>query len=129
MDFMSVRITETDEEIAGEPDDNGISFNGILAPKTLAASDKSILFLVSGNRLAWANANADMYGMRGYFSLPEGEYDKLRTRARIVTSESTTTDIQQTTTTSTNAQKLILNGMLYILKDGQLYTVFGTKVK
>ena len=129
MDFMGVRITETDEEIAGDPDDNGISFNGILAPKTLTANDKSILFLVSGNRLAWANANADMYGMRGYFSLLEGEYDKLRTRARIVTSESTTTDIQQTTTTSTNAQKLILNGMLYILKDGQLYTVFGTKVK
>lgn len=129
MDFMGVRITETDKEIAGEPDDNGISFNGILAPKTLAADDKSILFLVSGNRLAWANANADMYGMRAYFSLPEGAYDQLRTRARIVTSESTTTDIQQTTTTSTNAQKLILNGMLYILKDGQLYTVFGTKVK
>ena len=129
MDFMGVQITKTDEEIAGEPDDNDISFNGILAPKTLEANDKSILFLVSGNRLAWANADADMYGMRGYFSLPEGKYDKLRTRARIVTSESTTTDIQQTTTTSTNAQKLILNGMLYILKDGQLYTVFGTKVK
>ena len=129
MDFMGVRITETDEEIAGEPDDNDISFNGILAPKTLAANNKSILFLVSGNRLAWASETANMNGMRGYFSLPDGEYDKLRTRARIVTSESTTTDIQQTTTTSTNAQKLILNGMLYILKDGQLYTVFGTKVK
>lgn len=129
MDFIGVRITETDEEIAGERDGNGISFNGILAPKTLEANDKSILFLVSGNRLAWANATANMNGMRAYFSLPEGEYDKLRTRARIVTSESTATDIQQTTTTSTNAQKLILNGMLYILKDGQLYTVFGTKVK
>lgn len=129
LDFMGVQITETDEEIVGEPDGNGISFNGILAPKTLTANDKSILFLVSGNRLAWANTTAEMYGMRGYFSLPEGKYDKLRTQARIVTSESTTTDIQQTTTTSTNAQKLILNGMLYILKDGQLYTVFGTKVK
>ena len=129
MDFIGVQITVTDEEITGKPDGNGISFNGILAPKTLEANEKSILFLVSGNRLAWANTTADMYGMRGYFSLPEGKYDKLRTRARVVTSESTTTDIQQTTTTSTNAQKLILNGMLYILKDGQLYTVFGTKVK
>lgn len=129
LEFMGVQITETDEEIVGEPDGNGISFNGILAPKTLTANEKSILFLVSGNRLAWANTTAEMNGMRGYFSLPEGKYDKLRTQARIVTSESTTTDIQQTTTTSTNAQKLILNGMLYILKDGQLYTVFGTKVK
>lgn len=127
LDFMNVQITDTRAE--AEKVGNGITFNGILAPKSLTANDKSILFLVSGNRLAWANANADMYGMRGYFSLPEGKYDKLRTRARIVTSESTTTDIQQTTTTSTNAQKLILNGMLYILKDGQLYTVFGTKVK
>lgn len=129
MDFTGVQITETDVYPDAEPDANGISFNGILAPKTLTANDKSILFLVSGNRLAWASTTAEMYGMRGYFSLPEGKYDKLRTRARIVTSESTTTDIQQTTTTSTNAQKLILNGMLYILKDGQLYTVFGTKVK
>ena len=127
LDFMNVQITDTRAE--AEKVGNGITFNGILAPKSLTANDKSILFLVSGNRLAWASTTAEMYGMRAYFSLPEGEYDKLRTRARIVTSESTTTDIQQTTTTSTNAQKLILNGMLYILKDGQLYTVFGTKVK
>lgn len=128
MDFRGVRITATDEEIAGEPDDNGISFNGILAPKTLAASDKSILFLVSGNRLAWANADADMYGMRGYFSLPEGAYDQLRTSARIVTSESGTTDIQQTTTQA-NTQKIMQNGTLYIRKDGQIYTILGRKVK
>lgn len=125
IDFTNVTIAVSEGSNTG----NGITFNGILSPKELTGGDKSILFLVSDNKLAWANATANMKGMRAYFSLPEGEYDKLRTRARIVTSESTTTDIQQTTTTSTNAQKLIRNGMLYILKDGQLYTVFGTKVK
>lgn len=126
IDFTDVTIAESE---GGNTVSGNITFNGILSPKELTGGDKSILFLVSDNKLAWANATANMKGMRAYFSLPEGEYDKLRTRARIVTSESTTTDIQQTTTTSTNAQKLIRNGMLYILKDGQLYTVFGTKVK
>lgn len=125
IDFTNVTISESEGGSAG----SDIKFNGILAPKWLEANNKNILFLVSDNKLAWANANANMNGMRAYFSLPDGAYDKLNTRARIVVSENTTTDIQQTTTTSTNAQKLIQNGMLYILKDGQLYTVFGTKVK
>ena len=124
--FTNITIAVSEGSSTGS---GNILFKGILAPKELTKDDKSILFLVSNNRLAWANTTANMNGMRAYFSLPEGEYDQLRTRARIVTSESTTTDIQQTTTTSTNAQKLILNGMLYILKDEQLYTVFGTKVK
>ena len=126
IDFTNVTIAAS---VGGSTGSGNITFNGILSPKELTKGDKSILFLVSDNKLAWANATANMNGMRAYFSLPEGAYDQLRTRARIVTSESTTTDIQQTTTTSTNAQKLIRNGMLYILKDGQLYTVFGTKVK
>ena len=128
MDFMGVRITETDEEIAGEPDGNGISFNGILAPKTLAANDKSILFLVSGNRLAWANATADMYGMRGYFIVPNGKYNKLSTRAYISTKESETTDLQQTSAIKV-ATKFIQNGVLYIQREGEVYTIMGKKVQ
>ena len=69
-----------------------------------------------------------MNGMRGYFSLPKGAYDQLRTSARIVTSESGTTDIQQTTTQA-NTQKIMQNGTLYINKDGQIYTILGRKVK
>ena len=128
MDFMGVQITETDEEIVGEPDGNGISFNGILAPKTLAANDKSILFLVSGNRLAWANANADMYGMRGYFFVSNGKYNKLSTRAYISTKESETTDLQQTSAIKV-ATKFIQNGVLYIQREGEVYTIMGTKVQ
>lgn len=128
MDFICVQITETDEEIAGEPDGNGISFNGILAPKTLAANDKSILFLVSGNRLAWSNANADMYGMRGYFIVPNGKYNKLSTRAYISTKESETTDLQQPSAVKV-ATKFIQNGVLYIQREGEVYTIMGTKVQ
>ena len=128
MDFMGVRITETDEDIAGEPDGNGISFNGILAPKTLEANNKSILFLVSGNRLAWANTTAEMYGMRGYFIVPNGKYNKLSTRAYISTKESETTDLQQTSAIKV-ATKFIQNSVLYIQREGEVYTIMGTKVQ
>lgn len=128
LDFMGVQITETDEEIVGEPDGNGISFNGILAPKTLTANEKSILFLVSGNRLAWANANADMYGMRGYFFVSNGKYNKLSTRAYISTKESETTDLQQPSAVKV-ATKFIQNGVLYIQREGEVYTIMGTKVQ
>lgn len=128
MDFMGVQITVTDEEIAGEPDGNGISFNGILAPKTLEANNKSILFLVSGNRLAWANTTAEMYGMRGYFIVPNGKYNKLSTRAYISTKESETTDLQQPSAIKV-ATKFIQNGVLYIQREGEVYTIMGTKVQ
>ena len=128
MDFMGVQITVTDEETKGEPDGNGISFNGILAPKTLEANDKSILFLVSGNRLAWANTTAEMYGMRGYFIVPNGKYNKLSTRAYISTKESETTDLQQPSAIKV-ATKFIQNGVLYIQREGEVYTIMGTKVQ
>ena len=128
LEFMGVQITETDEEIVGEPDGNGISFNGILAPKTLTANEKSILFLVSGNRLAWANTTAEMYGMRGYFVVPNGKYNKLSTRAYISTKESETTDLQQTSAIKV-ATKFIQNGVLYIQREGEVYTIMGTKVQ
>lgn len=128
MTFHDVTITCSTGIGEDDPIANAICFNGILSPKMLYKDNENYLFLTAYNRLAWANANANMNGMRAYFYVPEGA-SKLNARARIVISSSTTTDLQQTTTTSTNAQKLILNGILYILKDGQLYTVFGTKVK
>lgn len=124
IDFNNVTISESEGGSAG----SGITFNGILSPKELTVGDKSILFLVSDNKLAWANTTANMNGMRAYFSLPNGAYDQLRTSARIVTSEAGTTDIHQTTTQA-NTQKIMQNGRLYIRKDGQIYTILGRKVK
>jgi hypothetical protein len=124
IDFNNVTISVLEGGSAG----SDITFNGILSPRELKEGDKSILFLVGDNKLAWANTTANMNGMRAYFSLPKGAYDQLRTSARIVTSESGTTDIQQTTTQA-NTQKIMQNGTLYIRKDGQIYTILGRKVK
>ena len=125
IDFTNITISKSEGLSVGRGD---VKFNGILAPKALTQGDKSILFLVSDNKLAWANTTANMNGMRGYFSLPKGAYDQLRTSARIVTSEAGTTDVHQTTTQA-STQKIMQNGRLYIRKDGQIYTILGRKVK
>jgi len=128
MDFMNVEVAVSEAEIPGDDDANGIAFNGILAPKELTANDKSILFLVSDNKLAWANTTAEMYGMRGYFAVPEGKYNKLSTRAYINTKESAATGLQIPITDKVTT-KFIHNGVLYILRDGAIYTIMGTKMQ
>lgn len=130
MDFMNVEVAVSKKEIPGDEDANGIAFNGILAPKMLTANDKSILFLVSDNKLAWANTTAQMYGMRGYFAVPEGKYNKLSARAYINMEESETTDLPAVPAiTNQPTQKILHNGMLYILRDGAIYTIMGTKMQ
>lgn len=125
MDFMDVQVTVAEGKSVSS---NDIAFSGILSPKELTANDKSILFLVSDNKLAWANTTAEMYGMRGYFAVPEGKYNKLSTRAYINTKESAATGLQ-TPITDKVTTKFIHNGVLYILRDGEIYTIMGIKVQ
>lgn len=127
MDFMDVQVTVAE---GASVSSNDIAFTGILSPLTLTANDKSILFLVSDNRLAWANTTADMYGMRGYFAVPDGKYNKLSARAYINTEESETTDLPSVPAiTDQPTQKILHNGVLYILRDGAIYTIMGTKMQ
>lgn len=127
LDFTNVEISVTAVEIAGTKDANGVAFNGILAPKKLNANDKSVLFLISGNRLAWADKTDDMYGFRGYFTVPSGA-SQIGARAFISTSESEMTALQQPTQ-QVEVTKFMHNGVLYIQRDDAIYTVMGTKVQ
>ena len=127
LDFTNVEISVTAVEIAGTKDANGVAFNGILAPKELIANDKSVLFLISGNRLAWADERDYMYGFRGYFKVPGGA-SQIGARAFISTSESGMTALQQPTQ-QVEVTKFMHNGVLYIQRDGAIYTVMGTKVQ
>lgn len=127
LDFTDVKISVTAVEIEGTEDTNGVVFNGILAPKELKANNKSVLFLISGNRLAWADKTDDMYGFRGYFTVPSGA-SQIGARAFISTSESEMTALQQPTQ-QVEVTKFMHNGVLYIQRDGAIYTVMGTKVQ
>ena len=124
MDFENVTVTETGGKTVQQ---NKVSFIGILSPQTLTADDKSTLFLTSYNRLAWADKTDDMYGFRGYFTVPGGA-SQIGARAFISTSESGMTALQQPTQ-QVEVTKFMHNGVLYIQRDGAIYTVMGTKVQ
>lgn len=113
----------------GQSTSHRITFQGIFSPLTLTANDKSILFLSTYNNLSWANETADMYGLRGYFSLP-GVFKGVRAKASVNSQQNTTTDLPSVSaTTDQQTQKILHNGVLYILRDGAIYTIMGTKMQ
>lgn len=108
---------------------SAVTMHGILHPTELEANNKSILFLVENNNLAWANETANMNGMRAYFKVNEPSLLSARTRAYIRREPTVATDMENITTSETEIKKVIYNGTLYIIRGDEVYTIQGTKVK
>ena len=126
MEFKDVTISVTNGSNVAQ---SAVTMHGILRPTELQADDKSILFLVANNNLAWANVTANMNGMRAYFKVNEPSLLSARTRAYIRREPTVTTDMENITTTETEIKKVIYNNNLYILRGDEVYTIQGTKVK
>ena len=126
MEFKNVTISVTNENDVAQ---GAVTMHGILHPTELQANDKSILFLVENNNLAWANVTANMNGMRAYFQVNEPSLQSARTRAYIRKEPTVATDMENITTTDTEIKKVIYNGNIYIIRGNEVYTVQGTKVK
>ena len=127
MEFKNVTISVTNgSEIAPH---TAVTMHGILHPTELQANNKSILFLVENNNLAWANETANMNGMRAYFNVNEPSLLSARTRAYIRREPTVATDMENITTPETEIKKVIYNGTLYIIRGDEVYTIQGTKVK
>lgn len=127
MEFSDVTISAT---TASAITHDGITFQGILHPTLLTANDKSILFLIANNELAWANVDANMNGMRAYFKINEPSLLSARTRAIIKNGANTATNIEPITheVVGNSAQKVIYNNNLYIIRDNKVYTSQGVEV-
>ena len=126
MEFKDVTISVTNGNNVAQ---GAVTMHGILHPTELQAEDKSILFLVDNNNLAWANVTANMNGMRAYFKVNEPSLLTARTRAYIRREPTVATDMENITTTDTEIKKVIYNNMLYIIRGNEVYTIQGTKVK
>lgn len=127
MEFKNVTISVTNgSEIAAH---TAVTMHGILHPTTMKADDKSFLFLVDNNNLAWANVTANMNGMRAYFKVNEKSLLSARTRAYIRREPTVATDMENITTSETEIKKVIYNGTLYIIRGDEVYTIQGTKLK
>ena len=130
MVFDAVTISTVEGSFVGE---GILTFNGILSPMQMMANNKSVLFLVENNVLAWPNATAYMNGMRAYFQLPEqvGEEQALRMSARISVDRDTASEdiiILIPQEENAKAAKIMRNGMIYIIRNGEMYNMHGIKV-
>lgn len=130
MEFNNVEIATTEGTIDGF---DVVTFNGILSPVTLFEGDKSVLFLTSNNILAWPNVTANMNGMRAYFQLADTEESSpMQMSARISVDRGSTTEdiiVLIPTEPQETATKIMRNGIIYILRNGEIYTIQGTKLK
>lgn len=106
--------------------DTYISFHGVFAPTTLTQNDKNLLFLGADNELFWPNTTNPLKGFRAYFEVKGGA--RKAVRARIVKGEESMQALDNTVAPNT-VQKRIINGQLFIEKNGTLYNAQGQIVK
>ena len=122
---------------------DGVTFQGMFGPvhittyeeNVAAGSHDDYLFLGSNNRLLWPNNDGtSMRGFRAYFILHRdyipASHAPRGSNARIVMRENTTTDVETVTgNPSPVTEKVIENGVLYIIMNGVKYNAQGQVVK
>jgi hypothetical protein len=97
--------------------------------KTALEANENILFLGANNKLYFPTASVDIYGMRGWFVIHGVSASAIK-RARIVENHNTATDIEIVGShKKVESQKLIENGQLVIIRDGNRYNVMGNKIQ
>ena len=67
-----VKLTSTQQVVTKTADGKEYTFQGIYAPTSFAANDKSIRFIGSGNKFYYPSNTNPMRAFRAYFTLPKG---------------------------------------------------------
>ena len=123
----------TDVTISNETyniETDAVTFMGCFSPVSIDQEDRSKLYLASNSALHFPNGAMTIGACRAYFQLEGG----LSAPSRIVTN----LDAHNTVTALENAlpeaerveesMKLMINGHIYILRDGITYDALGRKV-
>ena len=133
--FWQDKMKNASTELFITTDDGTISFHGMINPGVVTvAADAPTLILVDQNRLAVVSQNGAMKGLRGYFTLsPEMASLALDGRCYLSVSKPTPTDVEVLTDPQPKArqqvQKIMRNGQIFIIRDGETYTITGQKVR
>ena len=132
--FHDVHITALVGDTIGEP--NEIRFAGNIAIGTVVLGNnnktENHLFLGEANTLYWPDQNETrLRGFRAHFRVPVTGNNAVSqgAPARIVVNHQTTTDVERVDSPDVRVHKLIIDGQVYIVRDGKLYTILGQDVK
>ena len=136
--FKNVTIAASEGKAVGENDD--VKFVGIFAPQIFPQGDKTKIFVLANNQMAWsgveANAANSLKSFRAYFQtiteVGGGAnnapiYNGMP--ARIVKQESSATDIDNIYGNDVKSIKLLENNQVVIIRNGVKYNVQGQVIK
>ena len=138
--FTGITVTTTEPSAVSV---DGITFQGMFAqvhidPYTSSARDEDYLFLGANSQLYWpssdqTSSSIKMRGFRAYFIIDRNSISPALapkgTRARIMDAPKTTTAIDNTSAKFGGSEKIIENGILYIIRNGVKYNAQGQIVK
>jgi hypothetical protein len=130
--FKNVNVvTNQGQTLGGENEVKFVGNIGIatMVDTTLLGLDHNKLFLGAENKLYWPEATTSLKGFRAYFLVPDSPSGApKRTPARIVQRENNATGIESVHHSAISIQKILRNGQICILRDGQTYNLLGGKM-
>lgn len=123
------KLTGTNAYGGYDVEADGFAFHAVMNPSSFSAS-KTNLFMVADNRLATLYQDADINGLRGYFTVP-ADYDASKVRVKIMdkTATSVETVPEVSLMDSVKAVKYLWNGKIYIQRDGKVYDITGFRAR
>ena len=133
--FSNISYSAVPEPTATSVAHEHATFHAVLNPGVVTvAADAPTLILVDQNRLALVSQNGEMKGLRGYFTLsPEMASVASNGRCYLSISKPAPTDVEVLTDPQPKArpqtQKIMRNGQIFIIRDGETYTITGQKVR
>ena len=109
---------------------DGVLFQGVYNPTTLP---QNAFLIGKDNQLNSVSDGAveSIKGYRGYFMIDDPELSRLAADGRVYVSngEPLPTDLQSEHVIVPQVQKLLHEGRIYILRNDQVYSIIGSKVK
>ena len=137
--FTGITVTTTEPSAVSV---DGITFQGMFAQVHIdpydAGHTQDYLFLGANSQLYWplstqTSSDIKMRGFRAYFIIDRNSISPALapkgTRARIMDAPKTTTDIDNTSAKFGGSEKIIENGILYIIRNGVKYNAQGQVIK
>lgn len=119
---------EIKEKVGQATASTNANFVGNFVAGTIPASENN-LFLGANNTLYFPTVDMEILGMRAYFVIHDAPAGAVK-RARIIEREQIITDVELVAEQPNDkSQKILRDGQLIIIRDGNMYNVMGAKLQ
>ena len=128
LEFRDVHITAVEGDTIGGRDE--VRFAGNIPIGTVEELNTNHLFIGGANTLYWPQGGTRTKGFRAHFRVPATGPAAVpkNSPARIVVQKNTPTDVEGVQSSVIRVQKLVRDGQIIIIRNGERYDVTGRKL-